>query len=312
MLAVLASFAGVSAGFSSTSTNPTSVFQAAPTFGTVVVTGSYIGDGTAGRPIAGVGFQPDWVVVRTTSTQEAVTRTSTMIGPNSKGFGRSAPAGNRITSLDADGFTVGTNSRVNRDGWDYHYVAVQQTSTTVSVGSYVGDGTTSRSVTGLAHQPEVVVLIPTGTHEPVQRIAPDALTRPFRSGGGVANSVVSFDPTGFTVGDDASSNNSGETYHYVALTTSAGTIETGGYVGTRTQMSITGVGFQPEWVEVRGDENRKANQKMSTLAGNLSVNFDSSSTRNQGIRTLDSDGFTIGRSRAVNNTGQTYYWLALG
>ncbi len=51
------------------------------------VTGSYVGNGTAGRSITGVGFQPDAVIIKGNAAQHAVMRTSTMTGDAAKQMG---------------------------------------------------------------------------------------------------------------------------------------------------------------------------------------------------------------------------------
>ena len=56
-----------------------------------VVTGSYVGDGLPNRVITGAGFQPDLVIIKGDSGEEAVARTETMSPVKAKGLGSSAP-----------------------------------------------------------------------------------------------------------------------------------------------------------------------------------------------------------------------------
>src|SRR5262245_60957330 len=70
-----------------------------------VVTGSYVGDGSAQRRITGLGFAPDAVIIKADSAQFGVMRTSTMAGDNTKVLINATPlAPNLIKSLDPDGF----------------------------------------------------------------------------------------------------------------------------------------------------------------------------------------------------------------
>src|SRR3990172_10536098 len=83
-----------------------------------ILSGTYVGDNALNRsitmnsapmPISTAPFQPDVVIIKGNNAQEAVCRTSTMTGDNSKPLCVSASAlvANRIKSLDANGFTVG-------------------------------------------------------------------------------------------------------------------------------------------------------------------------------------------------------------
>ena len=63
-----------------------------------------------------------------------------------------------ISSLDSDGFTVGTDARVNSNGVAYHYVAWNETAGEFDVGIYTGDAVDNRSITGVGFQPEYVII----------------------------------------------------------------------------------------------------------------------------------------------------------
>lgn len=79
-----------------------------------VVTGTLTGDGTAGRSITGIGFQPELVIVKVDDTGiSGVARSSTMEGGTKAVWGNTGLLGNQITSLDANGFTVGNDIAVN-------------------------------------------------------------------------------------------------------------------------------------------------------------------------------------------------------
>ena len=75
-----------------------------------VLTGTYVGNGADNRPITGLGFQPDLVIVKATTAGQAVARTSTMTGDVSKQMGTGTPSTDSIQSLDPTGFTVGTGA----------------------------------------------------------------------------------------------------------------------------------------------------------------------------------------------------------
>jgi hypothetical protein len=86
-----------------------------------VTSGTYTGNGT-GKSITGLGFTPNIVIVKQDGSNRAVLRSSTMTG--SKGLTETvALESGVITSLDSDGFTVGTDVRSNSNGGTYYWVS---------------------------------------------------------------------------------------------------------------------------------------------------------------------------------------------
>jgi hypothetical protein len=69
-----------------------------------VLTGTYVGNGANGRPITGLGFHPDLVIVKAggTSTTEAIARTSTV------------PAGDSSKRMGTGGFITGGQPLIRR------------------------------------------------------------------------------------------------------------------------------------------------------------------------------------------------------
>ena len=77
-----------------------------------VVSGSYVGNGSASRAIGGVGFQPDLVFIKGSNASQTVVRAKPMSGNAAKELGAaSALVPGRITGVGADGFSVGTTRR---------------------------------------------------------------------------------------------------------------------------------------------------------------------------------------------------------
>ncbi len=101
-----------------------------------MTTGSYPGDGQPSQSIAGVGFQPDVVIVKgADASQKSVFRTSTMTGDASKNINNSGMLTNNIQSLDADGFTVGSDDNVNKGGTTYYWMAFKANPGELHVGT---------------------------------------------------------------------------------------------------------------------------------------------------------------------------------
>jgi hypothetical protein len=255
-------------------------FGSLPAAEAQIISGSYVGNGVAGRTITGLGFQPDIVIIKvdfdgqTDATvpcssnddcSSAVIRTSTMAGANSKPVkGNQAYAANMITALGPDGFTVGNDLKVNAlnscpasttTPCTYHWVAIKADNS-IKVGTYTGNGGT-QAIAGLGFSPEWVATIPTDTASPMMRFSVDANTYHWWSGAPLSPTINSLDPTGFTVqngcGAPCNQNVNLLTYHYIAMDQTSGHVKVGTYIGNAaTPRTIPGVGFQPAWVMTKG------------------------------------------------------------
>jgi hypothetical protein len=118
--------------------------------------GSYTGDGSSPRALTLTGFQPNVVIIKhATSTDGGTFRTSDMGANASNSFvaANEATVGTEaIRSLDATGFTLGNNSRVNTNANTYWF-AFKTTANAFAVGTYTGDGTDNRAITGVGFSP---------------------------------------------------------------------------------------------------------------------------------------------------------------
>ena len=121
----------------------------------VLKVGSYTGNGTT-QAITGAGFSPEYVAVMAATNKDAVNRFSGMT--NTFDFEDDKGIAARITSLDADGFSVGNNDRVNGSGATYHYVAFNEIAGVIDTGTYTGNATNDRSITGVGFQPNYVMV----------------------------------------------------------------------------------------------------------------------------------------------------------
>lgn len=182
--------------------------------------GSYVGNGSAGHGITGIGFQPDAVIIKSNTT---VTNQSIAVESDSLNAGKSADFGSiatnnstRITSLDADGFTVGTGNGTNDNGTTYFYVAIKNTASKFKVLSYTGNGSSGHAITGVGFQPDLTWTLDYTT----QRFA---IARQRDSSGvdqsfSMANQgyetsgITSLDSDGFTLGTSARTNTNAEAY----------------------------------------------------------------------------------------------------
>jgi peptidase C25-like protein len=220
--------------------------------------GTYSGNGADSRSITGVGFQPDWVAVFGESTSTGIHHPSSLAGDNSLSFRDVATASDRIQALQADGFQIGTNGQVNTNGVAYHYIAVKAAAGKFAVGSFTGDGTDNRSITGVGFKPEWVLVKDDGNHESRHKTGstgPSTDTSLLvNASANAANNIQALEADGFQVGSGNSVNINAVVYHYIAFARSSPTAvhdlratasrhEGGVLVEWRTSREVDNLGF---------------------------------------------------------------------
>lgn len=86
----------------------------------------------------------------------------------------------------------------------------------------------------------------------------------------------------------------------------------GSYTGDgAAARAVTGVGFRPDAVIVKGDTAQLAVMRTATMAGDASKELAKGAAfQSQRIRSLDGDGFTVGAHAEVNGHGVAYSWVA--
>jgi len=280
-----------------------------------VRSGAYVGDGLDNRAITGVGFQPDVVIIKGNDTQQGVCRTSTMTGDNSKSMGSPAAAlaPDQIQSLNAGGFTIGTNVQVNSSGISYYWIAFKAQANFLTVGSYVGDGADNRSIGGAGFQPEWVLVMSAGASRALHRSSSMVgdTSNYFSASGSGANLIQALEPNGFQVGDSPEVNGAG-TYHYIAVNALSGFMNEGSYVGDGFDDRNITVGFQPEYVIVKALGSERGVHRTASLAGDSTLYFQPDANLANKIQALQANGFQVGNGLHVNTSLETYYWIAFG
>ena len=188
--------------------------------------GTYTGTG-ASQSIAGLDFSPDIVFVLGNNSDEPVHKVST-VTPAATAFTFSGGAStNYITALGSDGFTVGTDTRVNRDGDLYHYVAWTEIPGKIDVGTYTGNGADNRNIPGVGFQPDFVMVqtnggLPTVAHSAAMGASFD-ISHFFNATVDQTNQIQALQPDGFQVGSAPESNGNGSTLTYAAWGSAAPT-----------------------------------------------------------------------------------------
>jgi hypothetical protein len=189
--------------------------------------GSYTGSGTSSRAITGLGFSPEYAMVIPgdlgilgLGEQAPVQRMSAMT--RTFPFGSGTGSTDAVTSLDSDGFTVGSSATVNSNGGAYYYAGFNQCGGEIKSGSYAGDGTTSHAITGVGFQPDYLIVRANDTatsREGVHRPAsvPGSESQLFSNGVNITNGITALGSGGFTVGNNAGTNANGVSYPDLAL-----------------------------------------------------------------------------------------------
>ncbi len=298
-----------------------------------VLSGQYNGNGNDGRAIF-VGFQPDVVFVKRDQGNNSgldyfpQARTGAMAGDVTKNLSDAGGAGvatyaGGIKSLDPTGFTIGTNPAVNTNGAPFYWIALKAAPGELLVGSYTGDGTDSRSITGVGFQPDYVMLLPAGTVNPVHRSSamPGEMTFGLDSLIHPTNAIQAMQADGFQVGTAGHANQDGMTYYYVAARAVAGRMGVGQYTGNGGVLNVDTVGFQPELAFVRrATTSRPFVYKPAATGVNADygIFFNDYAGSTRDITQLRPLGFqvtsgpeSVGSDRA-NDNGAAYYWVAFG
>jgi YD repeat-containing protein len=283
-----------------------------PAHAVQIAVGSYNGTGVAGLAITGVGFRPDGVILKRDNDQPTVVRTSTMSGDASKQLtSANALQPNRIQSLDIDGFTVGDDPEVNGTR-AYYWIAFNDDGLgDFKVGSYTGDNTDNRLITGVGFRPDYIIVMSSQAQQAVHRSSamPGDSTLFFHANAAASNLIQDLKTNGFQVGNDNNVNGAGIQYHYVAWR--GRRMAVGSYEGDGTAgRSINGVGYQPIYVIIKMLQSAQQGvHRPASLPGDQTLKFNGGMISGA-ITSLQPDGFQIGAADAVNLLARTFYWMA--
>lgn len=192
--------------------------------GSEVATGTYTGNATDNRAFTGLGFSPGMVWIGI-GNHYAMYKTSAMSGEvTQRGLGNIADtATNDIQSLDADGFTIGSSVFVNNSGDTAYWWAIKNDTSFFKAGSYTGNGSDARAITGVGFAPQLVFVKNVGGVQggaKTTSLAGDA-TYCMLSGAPATNRIESLDADGFTIGTDSVVNTNTTGYYYFAVKSGA-------------------------------------------------------------------------------------------
>ena len=188
-----------------------------------------------------------------------------------------------IPTLAADGFTVGSDVRVNRNGTTYHYVAWNEIPGKVDVGTYTGNGADNRNIPGVGFQPDFVMVQTNsdGSATTAQTVAHSTAMGPstdtshfFTATANQTNQIQLLQPDGFQVGTTSQVNGNGAVFTYAAWGRAAPTAvrmagmsarrtDDGVVIEWRTGYEVDNLGFHV----YRGRDNGRVRLTTSPLAG---------------------------------------------
>jgi hypothetical protein len=223
--------------------------------------GSYTGTGSAHSETISTGFQSSLIWTKPATAVGGITKPSTLSGTSSQYFLATANATTQITGITADGFSVGTGTGANASGVNIRYMAWEipyydpptnlpgdpgtptfsSTSTTGTVVSwtastnadyYVVERSTDRSGT-----PGLYKYVATTSGLSIADNMLNANQKYWYR-------VRASNPNGYSGYSGINS---------VTTNSQALQIQTGSYVGTGNQFSISGLGFAPEMVILKSD-----------------------------------------------------------
>lgn len=186
----------------------------------------------------------------------------------------------------------------------------------IKIGAFVGNGVSGRAMTGLGFQPDAVLTKNTGTAADTRFRTKDMSSTnsiPLRNDvAGDATGIRSLDADGFTLGDSDQSNGNNNDYVFIALKIDGtANFTTFTYTGTGVDnRTVTGFGFQPDFVLIKGDYTNTGTYRYSTAVGDNSSVFYGGTDGSGRIKSLDANGITLGTDDSCNRNGIVYYGIA--
>jgi hypothetical protein len=200
-----------------------------------------------------------------------------------------------------------------------------------SIVKYRGDGATTAKIPhGLSAAPEMVFVKRTDSSSdwyvwatPVMSITgstSDYMVLNSSAAKVTASSVTNLwggnvpSATTIGVGDSGGSNASGGNYIAYCFHSVSGYSKIGSYTGNGGTQSITGLGFQPDFVllkETTAAESWRLFDSARTATKRLFPDLNNAeSTASDSLTAFDSNGFSLGSSAGINQNGQTYIYAA--
>lgn len=281
-----------------------------------IKSGTYTGTGS-GFSVTGLGFTPNFGFIKATdSTSDGGQIKWTGGLSSNQSFdptSSSSPVTDGITSFDADGFTIGTNSKINTSSSTYTWVMMDIPSANMEGGTYTGNGTSSNPVTALGNG-DLLIIKRAGSSQGGWIFGSNSPNRATWTTNN-HSSAVSITATGFTVNTTSSVvNSNGTTYFYFILKVNSAWGVQSSYVGDASDGRSLSLSITPEFIWIKGRATNSA-PIFRSLGGNSGL-YSTQWVANTADSSNDVEGFislgvTLGSSGSVNANSKYYDYLAL-
>ena len=291
----------------------------------------YDGTGIAGTKIPhGLSAAPDMVIAKRLNSSQNWIVYHTSIGATKYlelNDPRSEDTASTVwndTAPSATNVTFGTSSLGNGSGDNYIMYCFNNVAGYQKFGSYTGNGGT-QSITGVGFKPDYLIIKQTNASNSWRvfdsrrdLIAPQTLFPNLDvAEDSESNTVSSFDSDGWTMGSQQGVNDNGDTYIYWAIaknvpsnTTLANSFKTVTYTGNATARSITGTGFKPDLVWIKGRSFADNHNFGDSVRGAMKFVFPNLTseelTSTNYLTSFDSDGFSLGTDNSINKNSDTF------
>ncbi len=322
--------------------------SAAPVLADSFANKLYTGTGVSGLAVTGLGFKPSmvWIknrgLVRDHNLADIIQGVSKEITPNTS----EAQESRSVTSFDSDGFTLDNASgnynangnnyvawnwksnpipTINTDGTIQSIVSANQAAG-ISIVKLTGTGSAATIGHGLSAVPEMIIVkhlngvndwwvynkdLNGGTNPASYFLKLNTSDAEILNGSGSVFQGTSPTSTVFYAGT-AITDTGREMIAYCFHSVS-GYSDIGSYTGNGSTQSITGLGFQPNFILIKGITSADNWFIFDSARGDsvtVNANLSAAEYADTGVTSFDSDGFTLGSNAGGNRSGDTYIYMA--
>lgn len=284
---------------------------------------TYTGDGNAARAITGAGFEPDLVMLKAHGGGAAagsLFRHKDNTGTISQRWTGAPLASQGIESLDADGFTVGTDNRANQINVKYVALCVWEgTGEFFRAGTYEGNGSddVDIEIDAAGWQP-TFMFVKNEDNQPAVFRSEDHVgddSSALENDGNFVDYIQAFNANGFQVGGHVNVNQVGTTYFYFAWRNLNDELvsyfSTGTYTGNGGNLTVSGgITINPSWVMVKVTDGagNDANWRHTSHPGGNGSSWGSSGNSAFFIKSFLGASFSVGFLASILD--KTHHFLA--
>lgn len=188
------------------------------------------------------------------------------------------------------------------------------------IGTYVGIGNATKSITGVGFKPDLVLIKKVDGAASIVMATKDMTAGSsvsLRDDVGLSTAMItSLDTDGFSLaaapsGDALRVNENAKNFHYICIAADGrNDFTTFTYTGSGASKALTGFGFAPVFACSKGDQLTTGGYRMGGTSDASQV-FYGGSDYTGGFVSLDKDGVTMGSDSKTNASGVSFYGFAL-